>query len=77
MLLRWMNYTAPYDGYSQVSSTVSMTSVTCGSTDEDECAMTVDEESFDMTGTSLECGVCNLDGEIIEVASADTGGGSR
>lgn len=51
--------------------------MTCGTSDADECAMTVDDESFDMTGDGLECGVCNLDGEIIEVASTDAGSGSR
>ena len=34
--------------------------------DESECAMTVDDSAFDVTGDT-DCGVCNEDGEVIDV----------
>lgn len=46
-------------------SSVELLGVDCA--EESECAMTVDEEAFEVTGDT-ECGVCNEDGDAITVA---------
>ena len=50
--------------FHQVLSSVELLGVSC--TDESECAMTVDDATFDVTGDT-DCGECNEDGEVISV----------
>lgn len=62
---------------SQVGSTANLASVSCAAdatlagNSTSDCAMAVDDTKFNVTGESLDCGVCNLAGEPIVVAGAD------
>ena len=47
---------------------MSFNSVTCAT--DMACGMAIDNSAFDVTGENLDCEVCDLDGEELEVTAS-------
>lgn len=59
----------------QATGTVSFNSVTCAV--DSACGMAIDDSAFDVTGENLDCEVCDLDGEELEVTPSGIDDGGR
>lgn len=51
----------------QVSSIAHFNDVSCAAAEGSDCGMSVDDTKFNVTGSGVECGVCNFEGEALDV----------